>query len=389
MFFDKILDFFKIDREDDKTYFSSYHKASENLVPPSNNLHECDDPHDHIYEIFDYWRCHSYSREPYIYSREASHAEKQEYALIDILSCFSKGARNLDNFSLIRLHNLGITNWKSYTQRLISNGYIVQADIIDTLIASYNLKELKTIAESVGVKKTGTKSELSQRIASVLSSSDVNRILNESPLYIISEKGNSLIEGNEDYVLLHKYLHFVSLAEFNDNRIPNGGRYRRNFYDTMFQILSNRKFFYEINGNFEDAGLTALHLGNLMIEEYKKTTHNVPLSVILANYIEHIYVYSCYCFEANCSLKDGIFSNTYTGYTLPYLTKESELLSNQEPYINYDMLFMNKPPSFFTQSEFKQCIHEMLTSPMFDKQKWDYKLQTRIEEFENAVKGEL
>lgn len=389
MFFDKILDFFKIDCEDDKAYFSSYHKASETLVPPSINLHECDAPHDHIYEIFDYWRCHSYSRQPYVYSREASHTEKQEYALIDILSCFSKGARNLDNFSLIRLHNLGITNWKSYTQRLIFNRYIVQAGIVDTLIASYNVKELKTIAESVGVKKTGTKSELSQRIASVLSSSDVNRILNESPLYIISEKGNSRIEGNEDYVLLPKYLHLVSLAEFNDNRIPNGGRYRRNFYDTMFQILSNRKFYYEFSGNFQDAGLTALQLGHLMLEEHKRTTHNVPLDVVLVNYAEYLYLYSCYCFHVNSALKYEIYPSTYTGYILPDLTKELASLTSQESYLDYNFLFANKPPSFFTQSEFRQYIHEKLTSPMFDKQKWDHKLQTRVEEFDNVLKGEL
>lgn len=389
MFFDKILDFFKIDREDDKTYFSSYHKASENLVPPSNNLHECDDPHDHIYEIFDYWRCHSYSREPYIYSREASRAEKQEYALIDILSCFSKGARNLDNFSLIRLNNLGITNWKSYTQRLIFNGYIVQAGIVDTLIASYNVKELKTIAESVGVKKTGTKLELSQRIANAFPPSDANRILNESQLYIISEKGNSRIEGNEDYVLLHKYLHLVSLAEFNDNRIPSGGRYRRNFYDTMFQILSNRKFFYEFSGNFQDAGLTALHLGHLMLEEHKRTTHNVPLDVVLANYAEYLYLCSCYCFHVNSALKYEIYPNAYTGYILPDLTKELASLTSQENYLDYNFLFANKPPSFFTQNEFRQYIHEKLTSPMFDFQKWNHKIQNRVKEFDNIAKGGL
>ena len=123
-----------------------------------------------------------------------------------------------------------------------------------------------------------------------------------------------------------------------------------------------------------------------MIEEYKKTTHDVPLSVTLTNYVEHIYAYSCYCFHANCALKYGIFPSTYTGYNLPYLTKESELLSNQEPYINYDMLFMNKPPSFFTQSEFNQYIHEMLVSPMFDKQKWDHIIQNRVKEFDCLIK---
>ena len=56
--------------------------------------------------------------------------------------------------------------------------------------------------------------------------------------------------------------------------------------------------------------------------------------------------------------------------------------------INYELLFINKPPSFFTYSEFKQYIHEMLSGQMFDGQKWDLKIQNRVREFDNMIKGE-
>lgn len=388
MFFDKILDFFRIDREDDETYFSNYHKISDSMALASNSSQEESGSSDIIYEIFDYWRHHEYSFDNYTYSREASYSEREEYALIHILSCFSKGARNIDNFSPIQLHNLGITNWNAYIRQLLSKGYIKQANILETLYANYTVRELKTIAESVGVIKSGKKSELTQRIVNALSTSDIYRILDDTPLYILSEKGVARLEGNEDYVLLHKYLYLVSLAEFNDNRIPNGGRHRRNFYDTMFQILSNRKFFYECNYNFQSAGLTALHIGNLMLEELKKTYHNVPLDVILNNYVEYLYVFSCFCFMAYTSL-EGVFSHSYNGVSMPNLTKQLELLSDQEPYINYDMIWLNKPPSFLTHEEFKIYIHELLTSPMFDSHKWNLKLQNRVREFDDFVKEQF
>lgn len=389
MFFDKILDFFRIDREDEETYFPNYHKISDSMTSASNNQQDESGSSDIIYEIFDYWRNHNYSSAAYAYHREASYREKQDYALIDILSCFSKGARNLDHFSPNMLHNLGITNWNAYVRQLISKGYIEQANAFETLTATYTVQDLKTIAESIGVTKTGKKAELTQRIINALSPSDIDQILDTDPLYVLSEKGIAHLEGNEDYMILHKYLYLISLAEFNDNRIPNGGRYRRNFYDTMFQVLSNRKFFYECNGNFSDAGLTALHIGNLMLEEYKKTTHAVPLSVILTNYVEYLYLSSCFCFHANSALSYGICSNNYIGYSLPILTKGTELLSDQEPYISYDMIWLNKPPSFLTHEEFKLYIHELLTSPMFDSRKWNLKLQNRVREFDDFIKEQF
>lgn len=393
MFFDKILNFFKIENLYKESDFRDSHFQSNN-IKCNNTAHQTENyigpasTHEHVMEILSYWSQHQYQKVNYNYYREASSSEKQEYALIDILSCFSKGARNLHSFSQNRLHDLGIINFDSYTQFLISEKYIMRADIINTLIAKYNSQELKTIAESVGVKKTGNKSELAQRIANELSSSEVNRILSENPLYILSEKGHSYLAANEDYVPLHKYLYLISLAEFNDNRIPNGGRYHRNFYDTMFQILTNRKFFFERHRDFEDVGSISLQLYNMLIEESKKTTNNVPADVISTNYVENLYIQTCFCFHAYSSLEHGVFPSSYNSYIVPKPNKDTEKLASQEPYINYELLFINKPPSFFTYSEFKQYIHEMLSGQMFDGQKWDLKIQNRVREFDNMIKGE-
>lgn len=383
MFFDKILEFLKVENLYKNSDFRTIEPQNDNTKPIKNNVSP---DYKHAYDIFSYWTKHSYSKIQYKYYREPSFAEKNEYALIDILSCFSKGARRLDNFSPIFLNNLGITNIQAYFAKLIDKKYLVKASPTDMLAANYNMKELKIIADSLGIKKTGKKDELVQRIKKEMSPQQLNQILNKNDLYVISDKGKEIINGNEDYLSLHKYLHLVSLAEFNDNRIPEGGTHPRNFYDTMFQILSNRKFFFECQGDYENAGFISLDLYNILIEENKKTTHNVPLSIILTNYVEHLYIYSCFCFHAYSALEYNIFSDKFCSYILPSPDKSLNMLMEQENYINYDMVFANKPPSFLTYKEFKKCIHEMLSEPVFDQQKWNLKIQNRIKEYENIIK---
>lgn len=387
MFFNKILDFFKIENlyknSDFKTTNSLENDTEPKKAVQDKNYSSSD--YKHAYEIFSYWSQHNYSRNNYKYYREPSFTEKSEYALIEILSCFSKGARGFDNFSPTLLSNLEITNIQSYLKKLADKKYLTRANLTETLTASYTVKDLKIIADSLGIKKSGKKFELIQRIEEELSSQQIEQILKDNEFYVISDKGKEKLIGNEDYIPLHRYLYLVSLAEFNDSRIPEGGRHPRNFYDNMFQILSNRKFFFEYHGNFEDTGLAALELGNLMLEEYKKTSHNVPLDVVLTNYVEYIYLCSCFCFHVNCVLEYKLYSNNYAGYILPNPIKDIKLLSHQEPYIDYGFILPNKPPSFLTHEEFKKYIHEMLSSPNFDKQKWDAKIQNRVKEFDNIT----
>ena len=390
MFFDKLLNALKIEN-----LYKNFDFKTTDIPDSSSTIHQAhkiehyassDSDYTHVLEILHYWSQHHYSKNVYKYYRNASFTEKKKYALIDILSCFSSGARDLNNFSPIFLSKLGITNTNTYLKELISKGYIIKANLIETLVASYNSKDLKTIAESIGIKKSGKKYDLAQRIANELSFQQAEQVLDNNRKYIISEKGKYQIVGNEDYLPLHKYLDFVSLAEFNDARIPEGGIHPRNFYDTMFQLLSNRKFFFECQGNFEDAGLMSLYLYNILIEELKKTTHNVPLNVILTNYVEYVYLYSCFCFHAHSSLEYGTFFKFYRECSLPTPDKHLAMLADQEPYLNYDALFFNKPPSFFTHDEFIEYIHEMLFSPMFNKQKWDYKIQNRVKEYDSFIR---
>ena len=93
MFFDKILNFFKIENLYKESDFRDSHFQSNN-IKCDNTAHQTENyigpasTHEHVMEILSYWSQHQYQKVNYNYYREASSSEKQEYALIDILSCF-------------------------------------------------------------------------------------------------------------------------------------------------------------------------------------------------------------------------------------------------------------------------------------------------------------
>lgn len=371
MFFDKILNALKL----------------ENLFPEKHqdsNSESCSDINMHLLQVRDYWLTTSCSNADIRY-RSSSFKEKRDFALIDILSCFSKSARNPNNFSPIILGELGITNWNTYFNNLVKRGYLQHANINEILNADYSLNDLKVIADSIGVTKKGKKAELIARIAPLLPSAQTEQILDESNLYSISPKGKQVLIGNEDYTLFHKYRHVVSLAEFNDNRFPDG-THRRNFYDTMFHALSNRLFLYEANRNWGLLCNTHINIYNLLIDEAKKTNHIIHYDVILNHYIEFLYLSTCFCQLICLAVKNKIFSNSLGRYVLPHPDSHVYKLADYESSVNYELIFCNKPPSLLLNEEFKSYVHELLNAPMFDKDKWDSLLQKRVSDLCKLIK---
>lgn len=353
-------------------------------VSSNNSNYSCDILH--FYKIKNYWSITPYRHTERKY-RVSTAKEKKEYALIDILSCFSKGARNKNNFSPNLLQELGITNWNNYFNFLWNKGYLRNANINEILIEKYSLNDLKTIADSVGVKKNGKKAELVERIIPLLSEEQIAEIKTSPKLYTLSPKGEQVLCGNEDYMLLHKYRYIVSLAEFNDNRMPDG-IHKRNFYDTVFQVLSNQAFWQQSHKEFDLLSITYFRIYQLLMEEEKKTQHNVPHDVALNNYVEYLYLHTCQCYYMAMAVQSKIFPSNSISllFTIPQIDAHVYKLANSESYINYDLIFCSNPPSLFTEDEFKTFIHEILTAPMFDIQNWNELLTKRVKEFFNFIK---
>ena len=337
-----------------------------------------------LINIKNYWQNMSCSNIDLRY-RPSTISEKKDFALVDIISYFSKGARTPDTISPLLLSELGITNWNNYFYNLLKDEYLQRASIIEILLADYTMNDLKIIADSVGTKKTGKKFDLAERISHLLPPDQIIQIQTEANLYSVSEKGKQLLAMNNDYVLFHKYRHMISLAEFNDNRIPDGIN-KRNFYDTMFQALTNRIYFFELNHNFNLLCVAHINIYNLLLQEVKKTNHKIHYDVILSHYIEFLYLSTCFCQLICLATKNKIFSNSLGEYVLPQPDAYIYKLADYESTINYELIFCNKPPSLLTNQEFKSYVHELLNEPMFDNGKWNSLLQKRVRDFYKLLK---
>lgn len=375
MFFDKILNALKME--------NLFPAENQNLEASTNAPIVVPGFNQKLFQIWGYWsKNRNYNRE--IEYRAATFDEKKFFSLVDILSCFSKSARNPSDFSSKLLHDLEITNWNTYFHGLVEDGYLQRASVSD-ILCTYTLNELKTIADSLGVVKKGKKSELVKRITPLLSPDQINQILEKHDLYTVSEKGKNLLAGNEDYMLYHKYRYVISLAEFNDNRFPDGTR-KRDFYDTMFQALSNRLFFYESNCNWSMACVTHLNIYNLLTDEGKKKQTTKHYDVILNHYVEFLYLSSCFCQRMIWLVQHKIYPSLLESFALPRPDENIYKLAEFQSSINYELIFSNKPPSIFTNDEFMLYVKELLNAPMFDVGKWDRLVQKRVDEILKLIK---
>lgn len=331
-----------------------------------------------LISIKQFWRTHEYNYTSRIY-RAPSFKEIEEYARADVISYFKKPSTN-EILSDFHLSKIRVTNWYNFFDSLFYSGYIRKATAKETL-NTYTLKELKIIADSIGVKKSGKKSDLLDRIYDSLSTNELNQIAGKENLFIITEKGKEYLSYQEDLILLSSHYAFdVSLAEFNDKRFICGRK--RNFYDTMFQALNEQSFVYQRSGNWNQLAFVDLRIYDIMIEESCKTEHNVPIDVALSHYFEYLYLMTCFSSIAN-SCADGICLTSYDSIILPKIKNNLCKYIDYMKFVNFDSIISNKPPSFLTRKEFLSLIEEIFNVPIFNYDKWNRLLQHRFKEYVN------
>lgn len=85
---------------------------------------------------------------------------------------------------------------------LINAGLLIEAPMNMSISYAYKVPELKMILESRGLKKTGKKDELVQRI---IEETDIS-LLKIRPVYILSESGKEYIRKYQYYIDVVKYL---------------------------------------------------------------------------------------------------------------------------------------------------------------------------------------
>lgn len=367
--FEKVLDAFRLENIEEKRgrlqeRFSSSDEETFNPI-----------------SVKKFWEIHDLSHENRLY-RRPSFSEMQEYAKADVISFFEKPRSN-EKPSDFHLSQIGVTNWYRFFEELFKTGYIRKATPEETFNA-YTLKDLKIIAESIGAKKSGKKAELIDRLCSSLSDKELNEIVQEENLFVTSKKGQKYLAYQRDLAELRTHsIYDVSLAEFNDKRYI--GDKKRNFYDTMFQVLNEQKYFYSKNKNYTALSIICLRIYDIMMEEFERTDNNVPIDVMMTNYIEYLYLYICFPWEAyrlietQTLYEEMIYEPSYV--SLPNIKTNLIKFENYKTLINFNVVFTNKPPGFMTKKDFISMIDDFFESPMFDYSKWNAIIQNNFRKY--------
>lgn len=172
--------------------------------------------------------------------------------------------RNNNEYSLYFEGRYGIVNISRLHQWLYEQGYFRKANFHEA-ISLYKVTELKTILESIGLKKTGKKSDLIDRVANAIDDEQKARITSQCERLFITEKGRAFLEENEDYVMWHKKPYGVTFKEFNQHRILCGRK--RKFHDTIFNVLSQKAAEYQVKGYFSRLEMIYFWLGESLYDD--------------------------------------------------------------------------------------------------------------------------
>lgn len=160
----------------------------------------------------------------------------------------------------------GVVNIRKLHIWLYENGYLRQATPKEALNL-YKISELKTILDSMGLKKNGNKPDLIDRIVENLDSAMKEKLSSECDRYFRSEKGERFLAENQDYVMFHAKQYGVTFQEFCEHRILQGRK--RKFHDTIFQALNQKAFFYRTKGYISQLEMIYQNLSDSLYDEEK------------------------------------------------------------------------------------------------------------------------
>lgn len=162
----------------------------------------------------------------------------EEYAMEMLLGGHLKGREIGNGYIVAFMYECQITNPEKLDKWLLNNDYLRKPTIKETL-SRYKVLELKQILTKKGMKVTGKKAELIERIISELSESDISTLLKSDKRYFLSEKGLKHYYDNIDLEELHRHWNYrIPLNDYFKYRKTNG--VIRNFYEIAYLALKER-----------------------------------------------------------------------------------------------------------------------------------------------------
>lgn len=124
------------------------------------------------------------------FSSNNFHMPEVQLCAAILLAGSKKGSAIRENgrYSLYFEGRYGITNISKLHQWLYEQGYLRLA-LLPEALSLYKIPELKTILESLGLKKNGNKADLIDRIINVIDDEEKEEILNRCNHLFLTEKG--------------------------------------------------------------------------------------------------------------------------------------------------------------------------------------------------------
>lgn len=348
----------------------------ESYIPYHSYSHTPNTEHLFLTTIKTFWNSN-----PRRYANDTSDAPVEDYLLygkILMLDLFTKAHPLLDHFPVYFQFECHLSNPWKLQYELLQNDYLEPASAY-MVLSSYRVPELKMLADSIGCSKSGKKQELIKRIYDALDFEMKQKMASQSDLYVLSPKGKAFLEGNDDYIELHRHANYnIPLYEFNRNRFPDG-HHRRTFNDNIYTLISERVYKNCVQRIFNGMERDQKILFDIAMSEYR-------YDIALDHYLRSLYLNSCCVNTAQYYASDYHMVEFNPNYEIVFTVHSAGPLVELAEYYstNYvETIYMDRslPPSFLTQEEFSDMITEMIESTIFDYDKYNKLIASRLTQF--------
>lgn len=139
----------------------------------------------------------------------------KEYAITLLLNAYGNVKPFPEHYPQFYSYECGLTNPSLLHQQLIDENFFVPSSVSEKL-SSLKVVELKQILQSRGLKVSGKKSDLIDRILANIDLDDLHIFFqNDKICYSLSTKGKEFLKSHEDYVRFHRYARYgIKLEEY-------------------------------------------------------------------------------------------------------------------------------------------------------------------------------
>lgn len=267
-------------------------------------------------------------------------------------------------------YECGLSNPNVLFKELIDEGYF-QAAAYCEILDTHAVKDLSIIADSLGISKSGRKTELIKRILVSSTPADLRNHFGDTPFYSLSDKGKAYLQSHKDYIVFHRYGARMNVSiekyEITKNELKAtdcetvliylmNQQIQKNHFDELSHIYL--KELYDYTNQPDKAMLEFLvtlyfNINRLRdFQSYHRSLQYSPCDIAKQNMINNLYPSDYLCIEHATyfsknvwHFKTSFVDFIYQKYPLEHLIIEKE--------------------------SFLEILKEMEASAFFDLEKWN------------------